>query len=219
MVKRTLKVALAIALSGSVTATANAFTIDFETGSHYQPVETYSFGEQQVAFSNAAYNDTYATTDAGGNAVCYPNYCATSGRMAIAQYLGQDIPALPINAYFNFDASSVSIWAINWVGNIESTLTAYDSNNEVVGMDSFLGLPPDLNSTYPYSELLTVTGSGIRSIKIAGSYWDGSLGYKSIFDDLTVIPTSVPEPETYAMMLVGLGLVGFMARRRKQIEA
>ena len=28
----------------------------------------------------------------------------------------------------------------------------------------------------------------------------------------------VPEPETYAMMLAGLGLLGFMARRRKQRE-
>jgi hypothetical protein len=30
--------------------------------------------------------------------------------------------------------------------------------------------------------------------------------------------TSVPEPETYAMLMAGLGLVGFMARRRKQIS-
>lgn len=30
-----------------------------------------------------------------------------------------------------------------------------------------------------------------------------------------LIVTSVPEPETYAMMLAGLGLVGFIARRRK----
>ena len=27
--------------------------------------------------------------------------------------------------------------------------------------------------------------------------------------------TAVPEPETYAMLLAGLGLVGFAARRRK----
>jgi len=32
------------------------------------------------------------------------------------------------------------------------------------------------------------------------------------FDQVIV----VPEPETYAMLLAGLGLVGFMARRRKQ---
>lgn len=30
------------------------------------------------------------------------------------------------------------------------------------------------------------------------------------------VVTSVPEPETYAMMLAGLGLLGFVARRRKQ---
>ena len=27
---------------------------------------------------------------------------------------------------------------------------------------------------------------------------------------------SVPEPDTYAMLLVGLGLLGFIGRRRKQ---
>lgn len=41
------------------------------------------------------------------------------------------------------------------------------------------------------------------------------------FDQMTigsldqVVPPPIPEPETYAMMLAGLGLIGFMARRRK----
>lgn len=36
-------------------------------------------------------------------------------------------------------------------------------------------------------------------------------------NDFTVkaIVTAVPEPETYAMLLVGLGLIGFMVRRKK----
>jgi hypothetical protein len=34
------------------------------------------------------------------------------------------------------------------------------------------------------------------------------------FDGLTVTP--VPEPETYAMLLAGLGMLGFVARRRRQ---
>ena len=36
---------------------------------------------------------------------------------------------------------------------------------------------------------------------------------------LTVVQQPVPEPETYAMLLVGLGLLGFTARRRKDFTA
>jgi hypothetical protein len=32
-----------------------------------------------------------------------------------------------------------------------------------------------------------------------------------------VAVTAVPEPETYAMLLAGLGLVGFAARRRRMM--
>jgi hypothetical protein len=48
---------------------------------------------------------------------------------------------------------------------------------------------------------------------IPGSPLAGDAGYTKPFP-----VTSVPEPETYAMMLAGLGLLGFAARRRKMAQ-
>jgi choice-of-anchor C domain-containing protein len=47
------------------------------------------------------------------------------------------------------------------------------------------------------------------------SFSNGTSGYSgAVLDNVSV--TAVPEPETYAMMLAGLGLMGTIARRRKQ---
>ena len=60
--------------------------------------------------------------------------------------------------------------------------------------------------------LFSATG-GIPNNALSGA------GTNFAMDNLVINgPMSVaPEPETYAMLLAGLGLVGFMARRRKQI--
>jgi PEP-CTERM motif len=40
---------------------------------------------------------------------------------------------------------------------------------------------------------------------------------KILIDDINLqVATPVPEPETYAMMLAGLGVIGFIARRRRR---
>ncbi len=46
----------------------------------------------------------------------------------------------------------------------------------------------------------------------------GSTGGVAQFDGVSVgaAVAAVPEPETYAMMLAGLGAIGFLSRRRKQ---
>lgn len=36
-----------------------------------------------------------------------------------------------------------------------------------------------------------------------------------LLDDITI--NAVPEPETYAMLLTGLGLIGFAARRKRTV--
>jgi hypothetical protein len=54
----------------------------------------------------------------------------------------------------------------------------------------------------------TINPSSDDNIFLAGFYVTG------LADVTTTLP--VPEPETYAMMLAGLGLMGFVARRRKE---
>jgi hypothetical protein len=44
---------------------------------------------------------------------------------------------------------------------------------------------------------------------------NGSDGYSGAVLDNVTLTAAVPEPETYAMLLGGLGLMGFMERRRK----
>jgi hypothetical protein len=57
------------------------------------------------------------------------------------------------------------------------------------------------------------------TLRLAGpsiSPFDPGQGNTMTFT-LTQVPT-IPEPETYAMLLAGLGLIGFIARRRKQVS-
>lgn len=85
--------------------------------------------------------------------------------------------------------------------------TAYSATNTVLAAVSE-GL------TFNASPMtFTLTGSGIDHVVFTDNAFSFA-GTNFRMDNLT-LTTPVPEPETYAMLLAGLGLLGWQARRRK----
>jgi len=91
-------------------------------------------------------------------------------------------------------------------GKVELFLSNGDSNyaNDV-SMGSFEFDSTAVNSSF--SSLL----AGDYYYQVTGAVMGNKGGGYQLFSEVT----PVPEPETYAMLLAGLGLVGFMVRRRK----
>ena len=66
----------------------------------------------------------------------------------------------------------------------------------------------------PYSKLYTETFDGLSAGKYTFKIW-APVALK--IDDVKVVVSSVPEPESYAMFLAGLGIMGTLALRRRAV--
>ena len=73
----------------------------------------------------------------------------------------------------------------------------------------------DLSTTHNFGHL----ARGDYAIEVTASSVGTKTAYGTIQADVEelIIPTSVPEPETYALLLAGLGVMGFVARRRSAV--
>jgi len=98
-----------------------------------------------------------------------------------------------------FDISSAS----NLTG---TTLTLYDSSNTALGSIAFDG-------TTPQHVSFGALGPGSYYYEVVGSLASGATNGAYQFASVAI--PAVPEPASGALLLAGLGVAGFLARRRK----
>lgn len=93
------------------------------------------------------------------------------------------------------------------------SLSLFDTANLDLYTVTLNGHALNLVSTgsFEYQLLNPVAVSGLLTLIVKGNTITPAASYSG---DINV--SAVPEPETYGMLLAGLGVVGFLARRRRQ---
>ena len=130
----------------------------------------------------------FVELDTNHNSLMYQDLATTAGQTYQVSFAYS--PRTGVSA----DSNPISVY---WEGNLVNTYTGTTSANT-----DWTVYTLDLKATTNGSQLQ------FKAVGTDDSY-GGSL-------DKISVTAAVPEPETYAMLLAGLGLVGFAARRKKR---
>lgn len=169
---------------------------------------------------------------AGGNLVLTPtSFLATSTTPAvetvhitITANAGYELSALNLSETGGYSMPAGVTDQVYLQGNISVLDIEGSTSNNLVSNIQTLSPLSGVSGNWSAQAGVIVPASGwggsdgiVSSVRFTISNQLFAMGGGQIWKDavtVATVTTPVPEAETYAMMLVGLGLVGFMARRR-----
>jgi hypothetical protein len=216
----------AAALAAAAPAQADIIVLDFEgAGDNVALNEFYNGGTDAAGNSGANYGISFSPTslslideDAGGSG----NFANEPSASTVLFFLSGGAATMNVAAGFSTgfsffyagnatDAGSVVVYdGLNGVGNILATLALTPNGGNCVGDPS--GTP-----------FCNFTAFGVTFDGIAKSVNFGGVADQIAFDNITLGASTpgnpgVPEPATWAMMIMGFGLVGSAMRRRAKVN-
>lgn len=230
----TLTAALCLAASAvSARAASHDATADFTFSQTSNPNGVWSYGWDMAdaagvyAFTaldvfngnasafgwNASTHNVLGTPGIWKNDAGFPQYGVLSGQLSLHPAEDQFGFANDNAAILRFTAAAAGAYDINaqfLAGDGGDTVAWVVKNNDFANALMSLG---STGNTPTYIAILTLQAGETLDF-VVGHSSDG-YGFDNTPLNVT-INAPVPEPETYALMLAGLGLVGFASRRQKK---
>jgi len=148
------------------------------------------------------------------------NFCGGGGRGCTDRSGNPDglwawgLNSITVNFVGSFAASLQSL-SLDVAGYVDTNLLAYDISDNLIFNSAVTLTYGAFTDPGTYSNYTITSNNGISRFVFDSVYARGNTSIDNVIA-VTSVAAPVPEPEIYAMLGAGLGLMGWVARRRKQ---